>query len=92
MRILTDILVGQAVEAVRRAGALLTDPAAVRTVVPKSRTDFVTNVDLAVQNTLRGRLEQLAPAVQFLGEEGEKTAIDPGPPSGFWTLWTAPPI
>lgn len=32
-------------------------------------TDFVTNVDLTVHNTLRGQLFQLAPAVQFLGEE-----------------------
>ena len=80
MSILTDTLAGQVVEAVRQAGALLTVPSAVQTVVPKSRTDFVTNVDLTVQNTLRGQLEQLAPAVQFLGEEGEKTAIDPRRP------------
>ena len=32
-------------------------------------TDFVTNVDLTVHNTLRSQLFQLAPAVQFLGEE-----------------------
>ena len=84
MSILTDALAGQVVEAVRQAGALLTAPSAVQTIVPKSRTDFVTNVDLNVQNTLRGQLEQLAPAVQFLGEEGEKTAIDPRSP--FWIL------
>ena len=84
MSILTDTLAGQVVEAVRQAGALLTVPSAVQTVVPKSRTDFVTNVDLTVQNTLRGQLEQLAPAVQFLGEEGVKTAIDPRRP--FWIL------
>ena len=58
MSILTDALAGQVVEAVRQAGALLTDPSAVQTVVPKSRTDFVTNVDLTVQNPLRGQLEQ----------------------------------
>lgn len=84
MSILTDALAGQVVEAVRRAGSLLTAPSAVQTVVPKSRTDFVTNVDLTVQNTLRGQLEQLAPAVQFLGEEGEKAAIDLRRP--FWIL------
>ena len=84
MSILTDTLAGQVVEAVRQAGALLTTPSAVQTVVPKSRTDFVTNVDLTVQNTLRGQLEQLAPAVQFLGEEGEKAAIDLRRP--FWIL------
>ena len=84
MSILTDALAGQVVEAVRRAGSLLTAPSAVQTVVPKSRMDFVTNVDLTVQNTLRGQLEQLAPAVQFLGEEGEKAAIDLRRP--FWIL------
>ena len=84
MSVLNDVLAGQVVEAVRQAGALLADPSAVRTVVPKSQTDFVTNVDLTVQNTLRGQLEKLAPAVQFLGEEGESTAIDPRRP--FWIL------
>ncbi len=84
MSVLTDVLAGQVVEAVRQAGALLTDPAAVQAVVPKSRTDFVTNVDLTVQNTLRGQLEKLAPAVQFLGEEGERAAIDLRRP--FWIL------
>lgn len=84
MSVLTDVLAGQVVEAVRQAGALLTDPAAIQTVVPKSRTDFVTNVDLTVQNTLRGQLDKLTPAVQFLGEEGERAAIDPRRP--FWIL------
>ena len=84
MRILTDSLAGQAVEAVRQAGALLTDPAAVQTILSKSPTDFVTNVDLSVQNLLRDRLFELAPAVQFFGEEGDQTAVDPDRP--FWIL------
>ena len=84
MSILTNALATQAAEAIRQAGALLADPDAVHTVTPKSRTDFVTNVDLIVQNTLRGQLERLAPAVQFLGEEGEKAVIDPRRP--FWIL------
>ena len=84
MSILTNALATQAAEAIRQAGALLADPDAVHTVTPKSRTDFVTNVDLTVQNTLRGQLFQLTPAVQFLGEEGEKAVIDPRRP--FWIL------
>ena len=84
MRVLTDVLAEQAEEAVREAGALLTAPADVQTIPSKSPTDFVTNVDLAVQSLLRDRLFQLAPAVQFLGEEGDHTAIDPGRP--FWIL------
>lgn len=84
MSILTQTLAHQAVQAVRQAGALLADPAAVHTVTAKNPTDFVTNVDLTVQNILRDQLEQLAPAVQFLGEEGGREAIDPARP--FWIL------
>ena len=84
MSILTQKLAEQAVQAVRQAGALLADPAAVHTVTAKNPTDFVTNVDLTVQNILRDQLEQLAPAVQFLGEEGGREAIDPARP--FWIL------
>ena len=51
----------QAVQAVREAGALLADPAAVRSIRAKSETDYVTNVDVAVQEFLRERLAVLAP-------------------------------
>ena len=84
MSILTEALARQAAEIVRQAGKLLTEPDAVQTIIPKSRTDFVTNVDLFVQERIRSRLNRLAPDVQFLGEEGEKAAIDPGRP--FWIL------
>lgn len=84
MSILTEALARQAAEIVRQAGKLLTEPDAVQTIIPKSRTDFVTNVDLFVQERIRSRLNRLAPNVQFLGEEGEKAAIDPGRP--FWIL------
>ena len=53
-------------------------------MVPKSRTDFVTNVDLTVRDTLRGQLAKLAPEVRFMGEKGETAAIDPRRP--FWIL------
>ncbi len=84
MSILTRALMEQTIEAVKQAGALVAAPDAVNTVMSKNPTDFVTNVDITVQNILRTRLEELAPGVQFLGEEGEKTAIDPGVP--FWIL------
>ena len=42
----------QADQAVREAGALLADPAAVRSIRAKSKTDYVTNVDVAVQEFL----------------------------------------
>lgn len=65
----TDTLIEQAVKAVLEAGKLLTDPAAVRNIRSKSETDYVTDVDLAVQELLQERLAALAPEIQFMGEE-----------------------
>ena len=72
----TDTLIEQAVKAVLEAGKLLTDPAAVRNIRSKSETDYVTNVDLAVQELLQERLAALAPDVQFMGEEQDNTGLD----------------
>lgn len=66
----------QVVQTVREAGARLTDPAAVRSIRAKSETDYVTNVDLAVQEFLRERLAVLASDVQFMGEEQDNSALD----------------
>ena len=69
MTVLTDPLAEGAVRAVWEAGRLLADPAAVRSIRAKSETDYVTNVDLEVQEFLRERLAALTPGVQFMGEE-----------------------
>ena len=76
MTALTDPLAEGAVQAVLEAGELLADPAAVRSIRAKSETDYVTNVDLAVQEFLRERLAALAPDVQFMGEEQDNSALD----------------
>lgn len=76
MTALTDPLAEGAVQAVLEAGELLADPAAVRSIRAKSETDYVTNVDLAVQAFLRERLAALAPDVQFMGEEQDNSALD----------------
>lgn len=76
MNILTESLVEETVQAVQEAGACLSDPTAVRCVRAKSKTDYVTNVDLAVQELLRERLAALAPDVQFMGEEQDNTGLD----------------
>ena len=81
---LTKEMVQQVVRWVGKAGDRLDDPDAIRTVTPKSKTDFVTNVDVSVEQFLRRRLMELTPWAQFLGEEGEKTPIDPARP--FWIL------
>ena len=76
MTALTDPLAEGAVQAVLEARELLADPAAVRSIRSKSETDYVTNVDLAVQEFLRERLAALAPDVQFMGEEQDNTGLD----------------
>ena len=76
MTALTDPLAEGAVQAVLAAGRLLADPAAVRSIRAKSETDYVTNVDLAVQAFLRECLAALAPDVQFMGEEQDNSALE----------------
>ena len=76
MTALTDSLAEGAVQAVLEAGELLTDPAAVQSIRSKGETDYVTNVDVAVQAFLRKRLVALAPDVQFMGEEQDNTGLD----------------
>lgn len=84
MSTITRELEEQVIHAVKQAGTLLADPAAVKTVTAKSATDYVTNIDFTVQAFLHRRLLELAPGVQFLGEEGERQEIDPDRP--FWIL------
>ena len=50
----------------------------------KSATDFVTNVDFAIQTRLRGQLAALAPDVQFIGEEDDAASVDRTKP--YWLL------
>ena len=76
MTALTDSLAEGAVQTVLEAGELLTDPAAVQSIRSKGETDYVTNVDVAVQAFLRKRLAALAPDVQFMGEEQDNSALD----------------
>lgn len=71
-----DALIEQAVKAVRKAGALLTDQSAIRNIWAKSETDFVTNVDVTVQETLKAQLASLAPEIQFMGEEQDNSRLD----------------
>ena len=87
MNILTESLVEETVQAVQEAGACLSDPAAVHSIRTKGKTDYVTNVDLAVQELLRERLAALAPDVQFMGEEQDNTGLDWSRPCWINPLW-----
>ena len=82
-----DALIEQAVKALRKAGALLTDQSAIRNIWAKSETDFVTNVDVTVQETLKAQLASLAPEIQFMGEEQDNSRLD-----GHRTCWILDPV
>ncbi len=71
---------------VREAGALILDAASRDLdVKKKGDSDFVTNIDLAVQNLIRERLSALAPDIAFLSEEGCDTVAD-GAGAPYWVL------
>lgn len=74
----------QVIAAVREAGEKMLAPDAVCDVRVKGRSDFVTNVDMAVQEFLRSRLNGLLPGVQFMSEEADNSSLDPARP--FWIL------
>ena len=76
-------LMERAVGAVEAASELLSG-GAIHEIRSKSPTDFVTDVDFAVQERLKRELAELAPEVQFMGEEQDNSAIDPARP--FWVL------
>ena len=77
-------LLAGAVAEIRSAAELLTGEHAVRDVEAKNPTDFVTNVDRAVQSRLKERLAAIAPDIQFMAEEQDNAGIDPARP--FWLL------
>ena len=74
----------QVIAAVKEAGRLLTDPNAVAEIRAKSVTDYVTNVDVAVQTQLKAKLAALTPDVQFMGEEQDNAGLDPN--GSIWIL------
>ena len=76
MTALTDSLAEGAVQAVLAAGRLLADPAAVRSIRAKSAADYVTNVDVQIQEALKTRLAALTPSIQFMAEEQDNSVLD----------------
>lgn len=73
-----DCFFDQVAQAVREAGALFGDRALASQVRCKDRTDFVTQVDVTVQELLRDKLRQIAPDVQLMGEEKDNSEVDFG--------------
>ena len=87
MNILERLPENEIISAVLEAGKLLDGAGAVHEIHAKNRTDFVTDVDVRVQETLKARLAELLPEVQFMGEEQDNSAIDWSRP-----LWILDPV
>lgn len=63
-------------QVVQEAGELFLNREAAAHTTVKGRADFVTEVDLAVQQFIREKLETLYPNVQFLSEEKSNDDVD----------------
>lgn len=73
----TDRINTEELEALlKKAGKLFADRNAAAHTREKGVADYVTEVDFAVQQFIRGRLEKLYPEVQFLSEEKSNEEID----------------
>ncbi len=69
---------------VKSAGALLFDTRAAGDITVKGRADFVTQVDLNLQERIKRELFRRYPAVQFMGEEQDNSGLDPA--GAVWIL------
>lgn len=72
---------------VQRAGALLTDTTQALEITAKGRANFVTQMDVAVQEQLRRDLHELDPSVVLLAEEQKN-----GQPKIEGRYWILDPI
>lgn len=72
----TENLLEQVSQAVREAGELFARRDMVGHIRQKGATDFVTQVDLEVQTMLQKRLAEIAPEIQFMGEEKDNSRVD----------------
>lgn len=68
--------VDKIIEIVIEAGRMFGDRTAADHIKTKGAADFVTEVDTAVQSFIQGRLYELYPAIQFMGEEKNNDNID----------------
>lgn len=74
-------------QVVKEAGADLMDRERSSHVHQKGFADYVTEVDLLVQQKIRSRLSELYPSIQFMGEEQDNSQLDFQAP-----LWILDPV
>lgn len=78
---------GAVCTAIKEAAALFSDSAMLHDIRQKSAADFVTQVDVCVQEFLKERLHEIAPGIQFMGEEQSNAHLDFQQP-----LWILDPV
>ena len=61
-------------------------------VMIKGAANYVTNVDLAVQNFLKEELGKVFPEISLIAEEKENLGLSKEEPTGSLILLTEPPI
>jgi myo-inositol-1(or 4)-monophosphatase len=81
---ITDIDIEEIIRIVKQTGPLFGDEAKRHSAVVKGDRDFVTQVDLAVQEYLWSELGRQFPGVQFLSEEKDNRESDFSRP--YWIL------
>lgn len=74
----------QIIPIVRQAGAIMLERRGVDRIKTKAVSDFVTEVDFAVQSTICQQLAANWPEIQFMGEEKDNSDIDFSRP--YWVL------
>ena len=65
------------IELIRETKKIALDSGSAYDITVKGTADFVTRVDMGVQEFLRPRLRELYPDVQFMSEEKDNSGIDP---------------
>ena len=74
----------EVVPLLRKAGTMLVERSGARIFKTKGASDFLTEVDLAVQETICSQLFARWPEIQFMGEEKDNSDIDFSKP--YWVL------
>lgn len=77
-------LVEQVIQLVKRVRPFFFNQGMSAHIREKGVADFVTEVDMRVQEIIKGELERIAPGVQFMGEEKDNGEIDFS--GDFWIL------
>lgn len=75
------------IQLVEKAGKILLDRAAARQITVKGQADYVTQVDMAVQEYLKTELAALTPDVSLMSEEQDNRTLDFSRP-----LWILDPV